>query len=242
VLYSGGWYNRSPDNAVLAESLASHGYVVAALPLFGAGLWTGNLGSSPAALETQARDLEAALAALVQHTWVDRTRVSVMGYSSGGIVALFVGARHALVDAIIGLDPAYGSDTEKVLSFSLFDPARVRVPVLTLRAGHETFVRRDRSAVLSAMRYADRYTADVGQSTHGDFSDDVRLEVALSLARPERKLRSTLEGMAAYRVTAQAVRLFLDGVLRNRPDALETLVGPDETLRITRTPAERLPR
>jgi hypothetical protein len=92
------------------------------------------------------------------------------------------------------------------------------------------------------MRYADRYTADVGQSTHGDFSDDVRLEVALSLARPERKLRSTLEGMAAYRATAQAVRLFLDGVLRNRPDALETLVGPDETLRITRTPAERLPR
>jgi dienelactone hydrolase len=235
VVYSGGWYNRSPDNIALAEYLAGSGYVVAEIPLFGAGLWTGNLSSNPLALETQVRDLEVSIGALLQHEWVDRTRVAAMGYSSGGIVALLLGERHPLVDAVIGLDPSYGTDPAKVLSSSLFHAEKFRLPLLTLRSGHESYTVQKRSEVIDALRFADRYTADVGRGTHGDFGDDVLVNAALSSVVAGEP-RCTAEDMAAYRAVAATVRLFLDGVLRNEAAALQAVAAPtDATLRMTRT-------
>lgn len=38
VLYSGGWFNRAPDNTILFEHLASHGFVVASVPQLNPGL------------------------------------------------------------------------------------------------------------------------------------------------------------------------------------------------------------
>lgn len=242
VVYSGGWYNRSPDNVALAEYLVSFGYVVAEVPLFGAGLWTGDLSSNPVAVETQVRDVEAAIGALIEHDWVDRTHVAAMGYSTGGIVALILGGRHPLVSAVVGLDPSYGSDPSKVLGSPLFQADAFRVPVLTLRSGHPSYLTPDRSAVLTALPSSDRYTADVGRSTHADFGDDVTLESALSLTATEP--RTTAEGLRAYRATVSAVRLFLDGYLRNQGGALDALVASaDDVLRLTKTPAmKRLPR
>ncbi len=241
VLYSGGWYNRSPDNAALAEYLAGHGYVVAEVPLLGDGLWTGNLASSPSAIETQMRDVETALGALIDKPWVDRRRVAVMGFSSGGIVALLLEGRNPIIDAVVGLDPSYGGDVDKVFGSPYFDMERSRRPLLTLRAGNERFTQRDRSVVIDSMHLADRYTADVGRSSHGDFSDDVVLETLLSLDRPGEP-RTSAEGLAGYRASALATRLFLDGILRGRAPAFDSLrsVVPDQ-LRWTVRPGARIP-
>lgn len=241
VIYSGGWYNRSADNVALAEHLAAHGYVVAEVPLLGAGLWTGDLSSSPAALETQMRDLEAALGALIDKPWVDRTRVAAMGYSSGGIVALLLGGRNPLIDAVVGLDPSYGEDVAKVFGSPYFDMELSHKPLLTLRSGNPLFTGRVRSMVIDSMHLADRYTADVGRASHGDFSDDVVIESILSLKRPGEP-RSAAEGLAGYRATVLAARLFLDGVLWGRPAALDSLrsVAPDQ-LRWTVQPGAEIP-
>ncbi len=241
VLYSGGWYNRSPDNAALAEYLAGHGYVVAEVPLLGDGLWTGNLSSSRSAIETQMRDVETALGTLITKPWVDRGRVAVMGFSSGGIVALLLEGRNPIIDAVVGLDPSYGGDVDKVFGSPYFDMELSRRPVLTLRAGNERFTQRDRSVVIDSMHLADRYTADVGRASHGDFSDDVVLEALLSLDRPGEP-RTTAEGLAGYQASALATRLFLDGILRGRAVALDSLrsVVPDQ-LRWTVRPGARIP-
>ncbi len=45
VIYSAGWFNRCPDNTILAEYLASHGFVVATVPQLNPGLWTFNFQS-----------------------------------------------------------------------------------------------------------------------------------------------------------------------------------------------------
>ncbi len=242
VVYSGGWYNRSPDNIALAEYLASYGYVVAAVPLLGAGLWTGDLTSNPVAIETQTRDVETALGALIEHAWVDRTRVAAMGYSTGGIVALMLESRDPLIGAVVGLDPSYGDDPQKVFASPYFSLYRNRRPVLTLRSGHEANAARDRSAVIEAMPLADRYTADVGRGTHGDFGDDVVIEAALSLVRPGEP-RSTSEGIAAYRAVVGAVRRFLDGILLHRQGALDTLASSttDGVVRMKRSLAAPIP-
>ncbi len=222
VVYSGGWYNRSPDNAALAEYLAGHGYVVAEVPLLGDGLWTGDLTSNAAAIETQMRDVETALGALIALPWVDRTRVAMAGYSSGGIVALLLEGRNPLIDVVVGLDPSYGGDADKVFGSPYFDMERSRKPLLTLRSGNERYLSRERSAVIDSMHLADRYTADVGRASHGDFSDDVVIESLLALNRPGEP-RTTAEGLAGYHATVLATRLFLDGTLRGRTAALDSL-------------------
>ena len=238
VVYSTGWYNRSPDNVALSAYLASFGYVVAAVPLFGAGLWTGDLNSSPAAIDTQVGDVAAALNRLVAERWVDQARVAAMGYSVGGIVALLLGARDSRVDAVIGLDPSYGGEPAKVLQAASFKPDQFRGSLLTLRSGHETYTVRDRSRAIAALTLANRYTADVGRASHGDFGDDVVIEAALGLVR-NGEPRTTAEGIAGYRAVALTVRMFLDGVLRGQRASLDQLPTASPLLRMTVTPAAK---
>jgi dienelactone hydrolase len=232
IVYSGGWYNRSPDNAVLSEYLASYGYVVVAVPLFGEGLVTGNLQSTPDALETQVRDIAAATDAVVEHSWVDGTRIASMGFSSGGIVAINLAGRDRRIDAVIGLDPSYSGEPGKVLNSAGFYADRLKTPILTLRSGNPLFTRRDRSVLVDTLVHADRYTADVGRGSHGDFSDDVVIESTLSLRRAGEP-RTTTEGVEAYRASATAVRWFLDGVLRGDAAALERLATGTPVLRMS---------
>jgi dienelactone hydrolase len=232
VVYSGGWYNRSPDNVALAEYLASYGYVVVEVPLFGSGLWTGDLRSTPAALETQARDLEVAIGAVGQYDWVDRGRLAVAGYSSGGIVAILVGARNPLVRGIIGLDPSYMGEPEKVLGSPLFSVERFKTPMLTLRSGNALYTSRPRDALIDTLQWVERFTADVGKGSHGDFSDDAVIETTLSLVRRGQP-RTAREGITAYRAAVKAVHQFLDGVLLGKTGALDSLAAPtDATLRM----------
>lgn len=229
VVYSAGWYNRTPDNSVLAEYLASWGYVVATVPQAGPGLWTGDFSSNPTALETQMRDVEVALGQVTEQPFVDRSRVAVMGYSTGGTVALLVQGRNPLVDAVAALDPPFsGQDAPTVLASPYFGAYRNQVPILTLRAGHEDFVRRRPAAlVLDSLHFAHRYTADVGRGTHGDFSDDLAIEAALALRRNEP--RTTAEGIDAHRAVVLQVERFLAAVLRAGPappDAPAPAVAP----------------
>jgi dienelactone hydrolase len=79
VVYSAGWFNRSPDNTVLAEYLAGHGFVVAAVPQLNPGLWTFDFTSDAPAFENQIRDLEEAIAVLREDPMVDRRRIAAMG-------------------------------------------------------------------------------------------------------------------------------------------------------------------
>jgi hypothetical protein len=141
---------------------------------------------------------------------------------------------------VVGLDPSYGDDSKIVLSSPYFGMYPCRHPLLTLRSGHETYTARARDAALDALPLTDRYTADVGRSTHGDFGDDVVVEAALSLDRKE--LRTTAEGIAAYRATAGAVRQFLDGVLGGKKAALDSLAAAKSgVLRMTKTAAAPIP-
>jgi len=138
------------------------------------------------------------------------------------------------VDAVVGLDPSYGSQPERVLSAPSFHADQFHVPLLTLRSGHPMYNVRDRSAVIRALTHADRYTADVGRGSHGDFGDSVVLEVALSLVRPGEP-RTAAEGVAAYHAVVAGVRSFLDGTLRGDRAALDALAkgNGNEQLRMT---------
>jgi hypothetical protein len=134
VVYPAGWFNRSPDNTILAEFLASHGFVVAAVPQLNPGLWTYNFRSDPASIENQVRDLEVALGRLIEAEDVDRTRIAAMGYSTGGDVALLLQGRNPLIDAVVGLDASWTiGSVDDVIHSPWFGPDLNEVPMLALR-------------------------------------------------------------------------------------------------------------
>jgi len=94
VLYSAGWNSSTQhDNSVLAEYLASHGYVVAAVPQVGPSASTFGLRVSPADLEIQMRDIEFAMGVVHELREVERSSLAAPGRSPRRYLALRVGTR-----------------------------------------------------------------------------------------------------------------------------------------------------
>ncbi|MFW6202180.1 MAG: hypothetical protein ACOC8B_06360, partial [Gemmatimonadota bacterium] len=172
VVYSAGWFNRSPDNTILAEFLASHGFVVAAVPQLNPGLWTYDFRSDPASIENQIRDLEVALSRLIGAADVDRRRIAAMGYSTGGDVALLLQGRNPHVDAVVGLDASWTiGSVDDVLSSPYFGPERNRAPILALRRPTDGGVDGP-NVPLDSLATTPRLIVEVPGGEHGTFSDD----------------------------------------------------------------------
>jgi dienelactone hydrolase len=213
VLYSAGYNNRSHDNSVLAEYLASHGYVVATVPQVGTRSTRLTLSINQIDLETQARDLEFALLKLSGLPYVNRSRLATVGYSMGGIVALQIAARNPNVDAVVGLDPSYRAPrfVPLVLASPYFNPRAMRAPVLSLQSGNVSEAGAHDPTVLDSLRYADRYVAQVGRAMHGDFSDFAMLAPLFPV---KVEGRTADDARQSYEAVAKYVLRFLDGTLK----------------------------
>ena len=204
VLYSGGWFNRAPDNTILFEYLASHGFVVATVPQLNPGLWTHDFRSDASSVENQVRDLEFALGLLAANPMVDRRRVAAMGYSTGGDVALLLQGRNALVDVVVGLDASWtlGSNND-VASSPFFETTRHRVPILVAR--RPTSADGHADDVLDSLSGAPRVVVEIPGSDHGTFSDDPAQRYLLGT--------DSAQHVATHRTMSQTVLEFLRATL-----------------------------
>ena len=98
-------YDGSPaGHAFLFEYLASHGYVVAAVPNMG--MYRRNIDNEAASLDVQARDLEFVVAHMGKFPYVDPSRIGTTGMSWGGMSNVLFAERDAHVDAALTLDGA----------------------------------------------------------------------------------------------------------------------------------------
>ncbi len=204
VVYSAGWFNRAPDNTILAEYLATHGIVVATVPQLNPGLWTYDFQSDAVSVEHQVRDLEVALGAVIEEPFVDRRRVAAMGYSTGGDVALLLQGRNPLVDAVVALDASWtlGSEND-VVSSPFFTPQRHSVPIFAARRPSEEGI--GYNDVLERLTLATRVVVDIPGADHGSFSDDPAQLRLLGTA--------TAEHQAKHVLVVEAVNTFLQAVL-----------------------------
>ena len=170
VIYSAGWYNRSPDNTILAEFLASHGFIVATVPQLNPGLWTWNFASDFRSVENQTRDLEFAIGKLIRESNVDRTKIAAIGYSTGGDVALLLQGRNELIDCVVGMDASWslGKDND-VVDSPFFNSEFNNVPILVIRRKTDN---KEYNEVLDSLNLSERFIIDIEGSNHGSFSDD----------------------------------------------------------------------
>ena len=258
ILYSPGWGGRRWQSSILAENLASYGFVVvgsddyasnpAADPDRGASLdlstdaaMVGTLERGGRHVETQAIRLLDILRALAdgQSSFldgrVDLTRVGILGYSIGGAAGLQAALTDARIAAVVNIDGGlFGPPASKIGSEAYF-----------LISSHEAFPPESELASTNpAIRnYALISAIDIPRNTlrmerpgshwmqlpTADHGDLSDELFTFSRARP---FRSNFERRAISTAIVKHTVAFFDGVLRGHDKAMLDLVGRnDQTVR-----------
>ncbi len=224
VIYAGGAGFGTDENVVLWEFLASHGYVVAVVPMMGA-----NSVSSTAdaiGLETLTRDLEFLFEKMRDLPMADMGRVCAMGFSYGGQAALLMAMRNPDIKAVVGFDPSFiGIHYSRFLKSSPFyNVDNVTVPVLELHRKDAGTVTYD---VTDALKYSERYSFEIADLNHVDFDNYALLYTAV-LPEQVKQNSPVAARKAAYEIMARYVLSFLDVYLKAETGKSAGLKKPAE--------------
>jgi hypothetical protein len=256
ILYFGGLDDSAHSNSVLAEFLASYGYVVAAIPMLGPTDHQTAQARTPIDIENSVRDMEYAWSLLRQLPNVDNAKLGVAGQSLGGIETLIFAMRNGNVSAVVGLDGTYGfSGATRVLTdFYDYAPQNMRAAFLDLRRPDGENPDLDLS-VVNKFRYADRYLITLRKMHHSDFTSFAMIAQTFGLGNSPGYVSqfgwSRETGYYGYQRVCEIVRDFFqeklkrdpnaagrlvadvahaDGGVLNRTDGLPALPSPDELL------------
>jgi dienelactone hydrolase len=232
ILYFGGLNDTSTINvSVMAEYLASHGYVVATVPLLGPTNEQTAQARTQSDIETTVRDMEFAWSLLRAQPNVDDSKLAIVGHSLGGIDALVFAMRNQNVSTVIGLDATYGFEgaTKVLTNFYGYKPENMRADFLDLRkAEGEQDTVLDLSAV-EAFRYANRDLITVRKMHHSDFTSFAIVAQKFHLGNTpgyvDKSGWTRETGYRGYQIVCTMVRDFLDEKLKGDPDGSKRLVA-----------------
>lgn len=129
VIYAPSYQASSVENFALCEFLASHGYIVISSSSRG----TENRfldGGTTRDIETQARDIEFLIAEATSLTNADSDKLSVIGFSFGGISNVLAQMRDDRIKALVCLDGSIKYQFKKLLSSSYANLSKVDVPFI----------------------------------------------------------------------------------------------------------------
>jgi acetyl esterase/lipase len=241
VLYFGGLNAPINANAILAEYLASQGYIVSSTSLLGPSDEQTFQSRTPDDLESSVRDMEFAWSILQDEPSIDKSKLAVMGHSVGAIEAVILGLRNADVSAVIALDGTYGfQGLSSVLTHSYgYAPEKMRASFLDLRRaqgaqGNEAL---ELSAV-DSFRHADRTFITIEKMHHSDFTSFAMIGAEFHAPLPTSYPlngwnRET--GRAGYQKVCKIVLSFLDAKVKSHSNGLEEidrLAGQNEEISV----------
>ena len=216
VLLAAGNDESASDQAVLAEQLASHGYVVVAAP------FPTRLGLAPMTkeddiarvAEAQADDLAAMVNALATWATVDTSRIAVVGHSFGARAGLLLAMRDRRVRGLVSLDGGIGSATglKSMMQAPSFDAKRHSAPILHVYETLDAWVRPDRT-LLEGLDSTVVWLAPTNEMRHHHFTSFGA--VASGYGAVQRALGHTKGTAREYAAVNALVIRFIDAHLRD---------------------------
>ena len=228
------------ENIELCEYLASQGFVVIASPSMGAEGRTMTVDLAGARAE--ARDISFLIDSAKTLPDTDLSAVAVIGYSWGGMAALFAAARDTRIDALVSLDGSFRYSPGTVKEAGDVRPDRMTIPLLVFSRAEETLETWD--AMNQNKTQGGSAPNVLNQWTHGDLLH-VRL-LAIShiqfsslYQRSERFGKEALQfSPADYSLQEGAVSY--NWMVRYTAEFLKAYLKHDETasLFLRRTPQE----
>jgi len=205
VLIAQGNAQDAADQAVLAEFLASHGYVVASVPSPMKNHPMTDESQIGAFAEEQASALEHArhVASRVMH--IQKNRQAVIGHSFGARSALLLAARDRNIRAIVSLDGGIGTATGN--QYLKLDRHAKLPPLLHIYEELDPFMKPD-FTFLNGLRTASLTTTPTTDMHHIHFTTYGFAAAAIpeiaTVTKAGPHIRESVAG------TAQAVLRFLD--------------------------------
>jgi pimeloyl-ACP methyl ester carboxylesterase len=246
VLYFAGLNAPINSNAILAEYLASHGYIVASISLLGPSDEQTFQSRTSDDLESSVRDMEFVWSILQSEPDIDKARLAVIGHSVGAIEAVILGLRNADVSAVIALDGTFGfQGLSGVLTHSYgYAPEKMRAAFLDLRRaqgaqGNEPL---DLS-VVDSFRHSDRTLISIEKMHHSDFTSfamiGAQFHTPLPVGYPLKGWNRDA-GRRGYQEACHIVLSFLDAKVKSKANALpevDILAKQDQGISVKRLAA-----
>ncbi len=240
LIYAPSVNAPTTENIELCEYLASHGFVVIASPSMGAASRTMTVDLAGANAEAKDISFLIDFAATLPDT--DMSKVATIGYSWGGMAALFAAARDKRIEALVSLDGSFRYSPETVRDAGDIHPEQMAIPLLVFSRAEEPLETWD--AMRKDKTKCDTAPNVLNEWTHGDLLH-VRL-LAIShiqfsslYQRSERFRKEGLQfvpadysledGAESYNWMAKYLLEFLDSYMKHDPAATQFLA---------RTPAE----
>ncbi len=205
VVYGPSMIASVRGNTVLFEYLASHGYIVAAHPSFGATarmMDTGFIG-----LETQVRDMAFTLGYLRREWGNAIGSIGLVGHSWGGLAAVVASMDDPAVAALVSLDSSVEQWRDLVLAAPGYDPIKLRAPFLHIETSANV-----RHGFYESVHFADKYRLSFPTLAHFD--------VVSSGYQPRDAVKDRL-----LAVNNRFIRAFLDAYLKHEPQELQDIVA-----------------
>lgn len=234
VIYAPSLNAPATENIELCEFLASNGYVVMASASMGAASRT--MPVDLAGANAEARDMSFLIDFAKTLPNTEMSEVAAMGYSWGGMAALFDAARDKRVRALISLDGSFRYSAGTVQEAGDVHPDQVTIPLLVFSRAEETLETWD--AMRHGKQQDDAAPNVLNEWTHGDLLHIHLLGVShiqfSSLyQRSERFGREALqfspadysleEGAESYNWMTRYTLEFLDAYLKRNAAAMEFL-------------------
>ncbi|MEO7308327.1 MAG: CocE/NonD family hydrolase [Ferruginibacter sp.] len=209
LLLCSGWFSRSPDNALMAEYLASHGYVVVTVPQLGTGTTIYDFKVTEDRVITQVMDLKFALDHAVTLPNVDTDKIAAAGFSIGGIVQLWLSQQDKRIKALVGLDGSFMFKEWAALS-QKETRSRQDFPVLSMYRGHEKLAANVSADFFKSLSWADKILIEVPKATHGEFSDEAYLYSKVNYPWKHTQYNTLKEATNCYQSVIRSTETFLN--------------------------------
>jgi pimeloyl-ACP methyl ester carboxylesterase len=135
VIYAPSLNAPNTENVELCEYLASYGFIVIASPSLGA--LSRSMTADVSGANAEAQDIQFLIDFAGSLPDADVSEVAAMGYSWGGMAALFAAARDKRVDAVISLDGSFRYDPGDVAKAGDVHPEQMTIPLLVFSRAEE---------------------------------------------------------------------------------------------------------
>ena len=225
LIYAPGSSGTAFENSVFCEYMASHGYIVAALPSMGA--YARNASIDLTGFYAYMQDIEFVIGFMHDFPNVDYDRLGIAGFSMGGSAATLVQMRNTDIDAVVYFDTGIVFNIVE----AWFRPSNY-YDVNSLRAPQLYLTRSDSPGInanfVDRIHYADVYSImfDEGHR-HVDFISEgmfAGLIPGYLTQAPPKDPRVLFETVCTY------AHHFLDGYLMKDPSQLKYLEQKPEQI------------
>jgi dienelactone hydrolase len=240
LIYAPSVNAPATENIELCEYLASEGFVILASPSMGA--TSRSMTLDLAGANAEAQDISFLIDFAKTLPDADISKVAVIGYSWGGMAALFASSRDKRIDALVSLDGSFRYSPETVQKAEDIHPDQMTTPLLVFSRAEESLetwdaMRKDKNQCVTAPNVLNDWTH--GDLLHVRLLAFSHIQFSSLYQRSERFRKEGLQfvpadysledGAESYNWMARYVLEFLDAYLKHDQAASEF---------ITHTPSE----